>query len=72
MYRVVPYLLVAAPLLIVLLSVAIGGCTRIGGDRTEQARFSGPDDGAGQYLVNELERRENRAEFRRIIDEAQR
>ena len=72
MYRVVPYLLVAAPLVIVLLSVAIGGCTRIGGDRAEQARLSDPDNRAGKQLVNELERRDNRAALRRIIDEAQR
>ncbi len=74
MYRVVPYLLVAAPPLIVLLSVAIAGCTasRIGGDRTEQARFSDPDSRAGEQLVNKLEWRENRAELQRIIDGAQR
>ncbi len=74
MYRVVPYLLVAAPLIIVLLSVAVGGCTasRIGDDRAEQARFSDPDGRAGEQLVNKLERRENRAELQRIIDEAQR
>lgn len=74
-YRVVPYLLVAAPLIIVLLSLMVGGCTasRVGGDRTEQARFhSDPDSRAGKQLVNDLERRETRAELQRIIDEAQR
>jgi hypothetical protein len=74
-YRVVPYLLVAAPPLIVLLSVMLGGCmaTRTDGDPTEQARFySGPDSRAGEELVNELKQRETRAELQRIIDEAQR
>ncbi|WP_298261634.1 hypothetical protein [Bradyrhizobium sp.] len=74
MYRVVPYLLVAAPLIIVLLSLMVGGCTasRIGGDRTEQARFRpDPDSRAGEQLVNALERRETRAELHRIMDEAQ-
>lgn len=74
MYRVVPYLLVAAPPIIVLLSILLAACTstRMGGDRTEQARFySEPDGRAGEQLVKELERRETRAELRRIIDEAQ-
>ena len=74
-YRVVPYLLVAAPPIIVLLSIMLGGCsaTRMGGDRTGQAWFdSDPDSRAGEHLVDELERRETRAELRRIIDEAQR
>jgi hypothetical protein len=75
MYRVVPYLLVAAPPVIVLLSVMLEGCTgtRMNGDRTEQARLmSDPDGRAGAALVNTLERREGRAEFQRIIDEAPR
>jgi hypothetical protein len=74
-YRVVPYLLVAAPPIIVLLSVMLGGCmaARTDGDPTEQARFhSDPDSRAGEALVNELKQRETRAELQRIIDEAQR
>ena len=74
-YWVVPYLLVAAPTIIVLLSVMVAGCTatRTDGDRSEQARFySSPDGRAGEELVNELRRRDTRAELQRVIDEAQR
>ena len=74
-YRVVPYLLVAAPPIIVLLSVMLEGrtATRIDGDRTEQARLiSNPKSRAGEELVSEPERRETRAELQRIIDAAPR
>jgi len=74
-YWVVPYLVVAAPPVIVLLSVMLGSCTvmRTAGEPTEQARFySDPNSRAGDELVKELKRREARAELRRIVDEAQR
>ena len=75
LYWVVPYLLVAAPFVIVLFAIVLGGCamTRTAGDQAYQSRFySDPNSKTGQELVNELERREARAELRRIIDEAQR
>ena len=75
LYWAVPYLLVAALPIIVLLSVILGGCamTRTAGDQATQARFySEANNGAGEELVKELEQREARAELKRIIDEAQR
>jgi hypothetical protein len=74
LYWVVPYLLVMAPLIIVLFSIMLGGCamTRTAGDQASQARFySDPNSRTGDELVKELERREVRAELRRVIDEAQ-
>ncbi|HET7887171.1 MAG TPA: hypothetical protein VFL62_13165 [Bradyrhizobium sp.] len=75
LYWVVPYLLVMAPLLIVLVSVTLGGCamTRTTGDQVSQTRFyADANSRTGDELVKELERREVRAELRRTIDEAQR
>ena len=75
LYLAVPYLLVMAPLLIVLVSVTLGGCamTPPTGDQASQARFyADANSRTGNELVKELERREVRAELRRIIDEAQR
>ena len=74
-YSAVPYLLVAAPPVIVLLSVLIGGCTmaRFAGEPMDRARFSSdPNSRAGQELIMELDRRAAREELRRIIGEAQR
>ena len=74
-YWVVPYLVVAAPPIIVLLSVMVGGCTmtRTGSGPADQARFySDPDSRAGDELIKELKRREVRAELRRVVEEAQR
>jgi len=74
LYWAVPYLLVAAPLSIVLLSIMLGGCamTRTAGDQAaRQARFySDSDSRTGEELVREIERREARAELQHIIDEA--
>ncbi|MDE2063943.1 MAG: hypothetical protein KGJ00_16195 [Bradyrhizobium sp.] len=75
MYRVVPYLLLAAPPIIVLLSAMLEGytATRIDGDRAEQSRLhSERDNRAGEELVTESEWRETRAGLHRIIDEAPR
>jgi hypothetical protein len=75
LYGVVPYLLVAAPPVIVLLSVMLGGCavTNTTGGRAEQTPLhSDPDSRAGGELTKKLEQREVRAELQRIIDEAQR
>lgn len=69
---VVPYLLVAAPPIIVLLSVMLAGCTMTKTDPAQQARFySDPNSRAGEELIEKLEQREVRAELRRIIEEAQ-
>lgn len=74
-YSAVPYLLAAAPPLIVLLSVLVGGCmiTRPGGEATDRPRFySEADSRAGEELVRELDRRAARQELRRTVEEAQR
>jgi hypothetical protein len=74
-YRAVPYLVVVAPPVIVLLSVLVGGCTmtRPVDELIDQARFhSGPNSRAGEELIMELDRRAAREELRRIIGEAQR
>jgi hypothetical protein len=71
-YWVVPYLVVAAPPIILLLSVMLAGCTMTRIDPAQQTRFySDPNSRAGEELIKELEQREVRAELRRIIDEAQ-
>lgn len=74
-YWAVPYLLVATPPLIVLLSILIGGCTmmRAGGELTDGARFyADPNSRAGEELIQELDRRAAREDLRRIIGEAER
>lgn len=74
-YRAVPYLVVAAPPVIVLITILIGGCTmtRTVDDLADHPRFySDSESKPGRELVDELARREARAELRRIIDEAQR
>jgi hypothetical protein len=75
-YRAVPFLLIAAPPAILLLTVLVlGGCTmaRTAEDTTSRARFySDPDSHAGQELTRELDRRAMRQELRRVSEEAQR
>jgi hypothetical protein len=74
-YRAVPYLLVAAPPVIVVLTILIGGCTmtRTANDPVDRVRFySNPDSRAGDELILELDRRAAREQLRRIIEEAQR
>lgn len=74
-YSAVPYLLAAAPPLIVLLSVLVGGCmmTRPGGEATDRPRFySEADSRAGEELVKELGRRAARQGLRRTAEEVQR
>ena len=73
-YWAVPFLLVAAPTIIVLLSVLIGGCTmtRPTNDLTNRVQFhSEPDSRAGEELSKELDRRAAREELRRIVGETQ-
>jgi hypothetical protein len=74
-YRAVPYLLLAAPSVILLLTVLIGGCTmtRTANDPIDRTRFySDPNSRAGDELTRELDRRAAREELRRAIEEAQR
>ena len=74
-YRAVPYLVVAAPPVIVLLCILMCGCstTRTAGDPIDSTRsYADPDSRAGEELVHELDRRAAREELRRVIDEAQR
>lgn len=74
-YWAVPYLLVAAPPVIVLLSVLIGGCTmtRSASDPAHQARLQADPVGrSGRELIGELDRRAEHEELRRTIEEAQR
>jgi hypothetical protein len=75
MYRAVPYLVLAAPPAIVLLTILIGGCTmtRTASEPVGDTRFySDPSSRAGEALARELDRRAAREALRRIIDEAQR
>jgi hypothetical protein len=74
-YRAVPYLVAAAPPIIVLLTVLIGGCTmtRTIEEPVAHARFySEANSRAGDTLARELDRRAAREELRRIIEEARR
>jgi len=74
-YWAVPYLVVAAPPAIVLLTILVGGCTmtRTANEPADRVRFySDRESRAGDELIMELDRRAARAELRRLIDEARR
>ena len=74
-YLAVPYLLAAAPLVIVLLSIVVGSCTmtRPGDEPMDRARlYSQADSRAGEELVRELDRRAAREELQHTMEEAQR
>ena len=74
-YRAVPYLVLAAPPAIVLLTILIGGCTmsRTAGELVQPAGFySDPNSKAGDALTRELDRRAAREALRQLIDDAQR
>jgi len=74
-YWAMPYLVVAAPPAIVLLTILIGGCTmtRTANEPADRARFySDRESRAGDELIMELDRRAARAELRRLIDDARR
>jgi hypothetical protein len=74
-YWVVPYLVVAAPPAIVLLTILVGGCTmaRTANEPADGVRFySDRESRAGDELIRELDRRAARAELRRLIDDARR
>ncbi len=73
-YQAVPYLLLAAPSIILLLTILIGGCTmtRTANDPMERARYySDPSSRTGDELVKELDRRAGREELRRVVEEQQ-
>jgi hypothetical protein len=72
-YRAMPYLLVAVPPVVMLLTILIAGCTmsRTVHDPIDNARYySDSNSRAGDELVKELERRAAREEMRRLIGEA--
>ena len=74
-YWAVPYLVVAAPPTIVLLTILIGGCTmtRTVSDSSQQARlYADADSRAGDELTRELDRRAARDDLRRLIEQATR
>ncbi|MGC1665767.1 MAG: hypothetical protein WA773_20760 [Bradyrhizobium sp.] len=73
-YHAVPFLLVAALPVIVLLSVLIGGCTmtRPTNELTDRVQFqSEADSRVGEELLAELDRRAVREELRRVVGETQ-
>jgi hypothetical protein len=70
-----PYLLVAVPPVVMLITILIAGCTtsRTAPSLADNARFySDPDSRAGDELVKELDRRATRQDLRRLIEEEQR
>ena len=74
-YRAMPYLLVAVPPVVMLLTILIAGCTmsRTVQDTIANARYyADPNSRAGEELVKELDRREAREDMRRLIEEQQR
>jgi hypothetical protein len=70
-YRAVPYLLLAAPPAIFLLTVLLGSCTMA---RTSEATadrvqfYSDPHSRVGEELASKLDRRAARADLRRIVE----
>ena len=79
-YRAVPYLLLAAPPAIFLLTILLGSCTmaRTSEVETDRVRFYSDPNGragqelAGQALASELDRRAAREELQHIAKDAQR
>ncbi len=75
MYRAVPYLLLAAPPAIFLLTVLLGSCTMALPSefaKDDAAFYSDPNSRTGKALASELDRRAAREQLRRIADGAQR
>jgi hypothetical protein len=73
-YQAVPYLVLAAPSVILLLTILVGGCTmsRTANDPVDPVRYySDPGSRTGEELVKELDRRAAREELRQAIEEAQ-
>ena len=75
-YYALPYLLVAAPAVIVLFAVLIGGCTmtttRTANDPIDSQRYySDQNSRAGEELVQELDRRAAREDLHDLVEERQ-
>jgi hypothetical protein len=74
-YRAVPYLLLAAPPAIFLLTILLGSCTMARTDEAvpDRARYySDPNSRTGRELASELDRRAAREDLQRILKDAQR
>ena len=74
-YRAVPFLLIAAPPAVLLLTILLGSCTitRTPDETRSRARFySDPDGRAGEELVKELDRRAVREQLQRVSEEVPR
>ena len=74
-YRAMPYLLVAVPPVVMLLTILIAGCTmsRTAPNLADNTRFySDPESRAAVELIRELDRRAAREDLRRLIEEVQR
>jgi hypothetical protein len=73
MYRAVPYLLLAAPPAIFLLTVILGGCTmaRTSEITTGARCYSDANGRAAAELGRDLERRAAHEELRRVVESAQ-
>ena len=70
-YSALPYLLVMAPAVIVLLAVLIGGCTMTADDPIDSAGYYA-NSRAGAELTQELDRHAAREDLRRTVEEGQR
>ena len=74
-YRAMPYLLVAVPPVVMLLTLLIAGCSmsRTAHDPIDTARFySDPNSRSGEELTRELDRRAAREDMRRLVEGEQR
>jgi len=73
-YSAVPYLVVAAPAVIVLLAILLGGCTmtRTADEPLDRARFYSDPNGRTEQLTRELDQRAAREVLRRVVEEGQR
>ena len=73
-YSAVPYLVVAAPAVIVLLAILVGGCTMTitADEPLDRARFYSDPNGRTERLTRELDQRAAREELRRVVEEGQR
>jgi hypothetical protein len=73
-YAAVPYLVAAAPPIILLLSILLSGCSMTRpGEAIDRSRFySQAESRAGEELVRELDRRAAREELQHTIEEARR
>lgn len=72
-YRAVPYLLLAAPPAIFLLTVLLGSCTmgRNSEVTADRARFYSDPNGRSEELASELDHRAAREDLRRFVRDAQ-